>query len=475
MRAEGAVMTDLESAWKLDIAAVGSRISDRSVSPVALTRMMLARVGRIDPRLLSYVTVLEDDALKSAEIAEKEIAGGKYRGPLHGVPIAIKDIYDTRGVRTTACSKVREGYVPEEDCTVVRKFRAAGAVILGKVTTHEFAFGFDSQPTRNAWKLDHIPSGSSGGSGAAIAAGLCFAATGSDTGGSIRAPAAANGIAGIKPTYGRVSKAGVAVLSWSLDHAGPMARTVRDLAILLNIMAGLDPLDPHTKDVAVPDYTASLTGDIRGIRLGIPTDYFSDDVQPQVADAVARAVEVLQSEGATLVPVEISDLDGVLECMLAIAMSEAATYHGSSLRKTPGLFGDETRLLLEAGEMIPATTYIDAQRGRAAIKQAFNRALRDVDVLVTPTQPSTALKIGQKVSKIKSREESVFGVSARFCAPFNISGLPAASVPCGLSSEDLPIGLQIVGKAFDEATVLKVADAYERRTKWHLRYPAIAG
>ena len=437
--------------------------------------MMLDRIGKINSKLLSYVTVLKNDALKSAANAEKEIAGGKYRGPLHGIPIAIKDIYDTKGVKTTACSKVRESYVPEEDCTVVRKFREAGAVILGKVTTHEFAFGFDSHPTKNAWNLDHIPSGSSGGSGAAIAAGLCFAATGSDTGGSIRAPAAANGIAGIKPTYGRVSKAGVAVLSWSLDHAGPMARTVRDLAVLLNIMAGPDPLDPHTKDVAVPDYTADLTGNIRGVKLGVPTNYFNEDMQPAVAEAVAKAIKQMESLGAKAIPLAIPDLDGVLDCMLAIAMSEAAVYHQTSLRATPELFGDETRLLLEAGEMMPATTYINAQRVRTAVKVAFRQALRDVDVLVTPTQPSTALKIGQSVSRIGTREESVFGVSARFCAPFNISGLPAASVPCGFSPEAMPIGLQIIGKPFDEATVLRVADAFERNTEWHLKYPPIAG
>jgi aspartyl-tRNA(Asn)/glutamyl-tRNA(Gln) amidotransferase subunit A len=468
-------MTDLASAWKLDIAGAARQISEKSLSPVALTEMMLDRIARIDPKLRSYITVLKEDALKSAAVAQKEIASGKYKSPLHGVPIAIKDIYDTEGVKTTAGSKVRATYIPESDSTVVRKFREAGAVILGKVTTHEFAFGFDSRPTKNAWNLDHIPSGSSGGSGAAIAAGLCFAATGSDTGGSIRAPAAANGIAGIKPTYGRVSKAGVAVLSWSLDHAGPLARTVRDLAILLNIMAGQDPLDPHTKDVAVPDYTAALTGDIRQVRLGIPTNYFNEDVQPVVAEAVAKAIRHLESLGARAIPVVIRDLDGVLDCMLAIAMSEAAVYHQASLRATPELFGDETRLLLEAGEMVPATTYVNAQRIRTAVRAALKQALRDVDVLVTPTQPMTALKVGQSVSRIGEREESVFAVSARFCAPFNISGLPAASVPCGLSPESMPIGLQIIGKPFDEGTVLKVADAFERNTKWHLKYPPIAG
>jgi aspartyl-tRNA(Asn)/glutamyl-tRNA(Gln) amidotransferase subunit A len=467
-------MTELLGAWKLDIAAAARAIADRSLSPMALTEMMLDRIATIDPKLLSYVTVLPEDALKSAAAAQNEIANGIYKSPLHGVPIAIKDIYDTAGVKTTSCSKVRSNYIPASDSTVVRKFREAGAVILGKVTTHEFSFGFDSHPTKNAWNLDHIPSGSSGGSGAAIAAGLCFAATGSDTGGSIRAPAAANGIAGIKPTYGRVSKAGVAVLSWSLDHAGPMARTVRDLAILLNVMAGQDPLDPHSKGELVPDYTAVLTGDIRGVRLGVPTNYFNEDVQPAVAEAVAHAIRHLESLGAKAIPVAIRDLDGILDSMLAIAMSEAAVYHQASLRATPELFGDETRLLLEAGEMMPATTYINAQRVRAAVTAAFKQVFRDVDVLVTPTQPSTALKIGQSVSRIGQREESVFGVSARFCAPFNMSGLPAASIPCGFSPESMPIGLQIVGKPFDEATVLRVADAFERSTQWHLKHPSIA-
>jgi aspartyl-tRNA(Asn)/glutamyl-tRNA(Gln) amidotransferase subunit A len=467
-------MKDVSDCWKLDIAAVARETSARSLSAVALTEMMLDRIARIDPKLLSYVTVLREDAIRCARQAEKDIADGNYRGPLHGVPVAIKDIYDTKEVRTTACSKVRENHVPVEDATVVRKFREAGAVILGKVTTHEFAFGFDSRPTKNAWNLNHIPSGSSGGSGAAIAAGLCFAATGSDTGGSIRAPAAANGIAGIKPTYGRVSKSGVAVLSWSLDHAGPMARTVRDLAILLGVMAGPDPLDPHTKDVAVPNYVGALNGDIRGIRLGVPSNYFFDDVEPFVGDTVRTAIERLEALGAKAVPLSIPDLDGVLDCMLAIAMSEASAYHQQAMRTTPELFSDETRLLLEAGELMPATTYINAQRSRVAIKNAFKQAMKDVDVLVTPTQPTTALKIGQTTSRIGSREESVFGVSARFCAPFNISGLPAISVPCGFSPDGMPIGLQIIGKPFDEETLFRIADAFERSTEWHLKYPAIA-
>ena len=467
-------MTDLKEAWKLDIADVGTQLADKSLSPVSLTEMMLRRIDAIDPRLQAFVTVLDDSALREATAAEDEILAGRYRGPLHGIPIAIKDIYDTAGVKTTACSRVRANYIPGSDCTVVRKLKEAGAIVLGKVTTHEFAFGFDSYPTRNAWNLDHIPSGSSGGSAAAIAAGLCFAATGSDTGGSIRAPAAANGIVGIKPTYGRVSKAGVAALSWSLDHAGPMARSVRDLAILLGIMAGRDPLDPHTKDVAVPDYTGALSGDVRGVRLGVPTNYFTDDVQPPVTDAVAAAIDHLEALGATAVSVSIENLDGVLDCMLAIAMAEAAVFHQDAMRSSPDLFGDETRLLLEAGSIMPAATYINAHRVRGAVRDAFRRALCDVDVLVTPTQPATAMKVGQALSRIGDREESVFQVSARFCAPLNIAGLPAVSVPCGFSPDELPIGLQIVGKPFDEATVLRVADAYQRSTDFQARHPPIA-
>src|SRR5262249_19039347 len=241
-----------------------------------------------------------------------------------------------------------------------------------------------------------------------------------------------------------------------------------------NIIAGQDSRDPHTKDVPVPDYVAALTGDIRGMRLGVPTNYFTDDVDPAVAEAVAKAIKELASLGSAIVPIEIAELDGVLECMLAIAMSEASAYHQASLRAMPDLFGDETRRLLETGEMTLATTYINAQRARFAIKSAFREAFRGVDVILTPTQPTTALKIGQSMSRIGSKEESVFAVSARFCAPLNLSGLPAASLPCGLSPGRMPIGLQIIGKPFEEATVLRVADAFERNTDWHRKYPPIA-
>lgn len=457
----------------LTIAEAARNIRKRSLSPVELTGAVLDRIHAVDGRLKSYVTVLDRQARAEAKRAESDIARGRYRGPLHGIPIAIKDLYDTAGVKTTSCSKIRRNYVPKADCTVVRKLREAGAIILGKVTTHEFAFGFDAPPTRNPWNLNCTPSGSSGGSGAALAAGLCLGATGSDTGGSIRAPGAVNGIAGIKPTYGRVSKHGVATLSWSLDHAGPMARTAEDLALMLNAMAGHDPMDPTTRDIPVPDYASALSGDIEGVRIGVPTNYFFDDVQPAVKNAVTSAIGVLKKLGAKIVDVRIANFDDVLSTFFSIVMPEAATYHQRTFRTRGGEYGADVRQLLETGQLYLATTYIAAQRNRSAIRAALNAALDPVDVLVMPTLPTVAARVGQEVYKWKNREEPVFEACARFLSPFNLAGLPAASVPCGLSRDNMPIGLQIAGRAFDEATVLKVADAFDRAKQWHKRRPAL--
>jgi aspartyl-tRNA(Asn)/glutamyl-tRNA(Gln) amidotransferase subunit A len=459
----------------LDIAAAAKAIASKSLSCTELTERTLERIALVDPHLRAYVEVLTEDARASAMKADAEIRRGRYRGPLHGIPVAIKALYDVKGVRTTSCSRVRQDYVPQADSTVVRKLREGGAVILGMVTCHEFAFGFDSVPTRNPWNIDHIPSGSSGGTGAAVAAGLCFGGTGTDTGGSIRAPSAANGIAGIKPSYGRVSKAGVTALSWSLDHAGPMAKSVRDLAILLNVMAGVDPIDPHTIDVEVPDYTQALVGDIRGLRLGVPTNYFFDDVQPAVGDAVTEAARQFEKLGATIVSITIPFDGRIIDSWVAIAVAEAAVYHQQSFRAGADLYGDNVRLLLEAGELTLATTYINAQRARLSWKSSLKQAMQDVDVIVTPTLPNTAMKVGETTIKIGLKEETVFAVSARFCAPFDMVGLPAASIPCGFAPNGLPIGLQIVGKPFGEETVLKLGHAFERNTDYHLRRPRLPG
>jgi aspartyl-tRNA(Asn)/glutamyl-tRNA(Gln) amidotransferase subunit A len=465
----------MEDIADLDIAGVAKAISSKSLSPIELTERMLKRISLVDPYLKAYVELLSEQARQAAKEADAEIRSGRYRGPLHGVPISIKALYDLKGVRSASGSKVREDYIPKADPTVIQKLKEAGAIILGTTTTYEFAFGFDAPPTRNAWNIDHIPSGSSGGAAAAVAAGLCFAGIGSDSGGSIRTPAAANGVAGIKPSYGRVSRTGITVVSWSLDHPAPIGKTVSDLAILLGIMSGVDPKDPYTKHVAIPDYTRAIAGDIRGMRVGLPTNYFFDDIQPAVGDAVTNAVRRLEKLGAIIVPIAVQGIDGIIDSWLPIAIAEAATYHQQSFRTKADLYDEDVRRLLEAGELMLATTYINAQRVRMAWKLSLKDAMRDVDVIVTPTLPNTAMKVGETISRIGSKEESVFAVSARFVAPFNMSGLPAASIPCGFAPNGLPIGLQIVGKPFDEATVLQLGHTFERDTDYHLKRPRLPG
>ena len=453
----------------LDTAAMGIRKG--SLSPVALTEAVLERIERLDSKLKVFVTLLGDEALDLAMAAEKAIRQGTIIGPLHGIPIGIKDLYDTKNVRTTSCSRVRQNYVPTQDANTVAKLRAAGAIILGKVTTHEFAFGFDAPPTRNPWNTEHTPSGSSGGSGAGLAAGFFFGATGSDTGGSIRAPAAANGISGIKPTYGRVSKHGVSVLSWTLDHMGPMARSARDLALMLQIMAGADENDPTTINEPVPDYTAALTGSIAGLKLGVPNSYFFDSAIPEVQSTVNSAIDVLGQAGAKIVKVTIPNLEFILENFFSIVVPEAASYHLRTFQDDPSAYNDDVRELLEQGNIVFATTYINAMRSRNAIREGFRKAFDGIDALLVPGLPVTAPKVGQSTYDWGSWKEPVFRAHARYNCPFNLSGLPAVTIPCGFANDGLPVGLQIAGKPFDEATVLRVADAYQRQTDWHLRRP----
>ncbi len=462
-----------EPLYYLEIAEAAERIRNKTLSPVELTRAVLARIDEKDGRIKAFVTLLRDQALSDAAEAEKRVQAGDYRGPLDGIPIVIKDLYDTAGVRTTSCSKVRENFVPDQDATTVAKLRAAGAVILGKVATHEFAFGFDAPPAGNPWNIDHTPSGSSGGSAASLAAGFCLGATGSDTGGSIRAPAAACGVSGIKPTYGRASKHGVAVLSWSLDHTGPLTRSAWDLALMLEVMAGHDPLDPTTIDVPVPNYSTALDGNIAGVRVGVPQNYFFEQVDPAVGEIVRAAIGQLESQGAQLVDVTIGDLDHLVESFLSIVQPEAAAYHLETFKTHSGEYNDDVRLLLEQGQLILATTYVNALRSRAVIQDSFHKAFADIDVLVTPGLPVTAPRKDQETYTWPDGEELVFRAHARFNCPFNLSGLPGATVPCGFAPDGLPVGIQIVGKPFDEGMVLRVADAYQRETDWHKRRPSL--
>jgi len=457
----------------LTITDLSRVIHDREVSPTEVTRAMLDRVARVDPRINSYITVTSDLALQQAKQAEQDLVSGKDAGPLHGVPIALKDLYATKGIRTTGHSKVLVDSVPVEDATVTTLLRLAGAVLLGKLAMHEFAFGapgFDTPfpPARNPWGLEHITGGSSSGSGAALAAGLCYGALGSDTGGSIRSPAALCGVAGIKPTYGRASRAGVLPLSWSLDHVGPMARSVADCALMLEAIAGYDPKDPASADVAVPDFTSGLNDGVAGLRIGVPRDWFNeaDGTHPEVLAAFEAALAVLAGEGAQIVDVDSAPFIKARAANTIIMISEAYAYHEDTLKTRPQDLSSGVRNRAREGAFISAADYVDAQRARVVLGNQVRSILREVDVIASPAAPQPAETFEEQDPDARYRMPSYTPI-------YNLTGLPAMSVPCGFSSDGFPIGLQIAGRAFDEATVLRVAQAYERATGWHQRHPEL--
>ena len=458
----------------MTIAQAAPLLRDGQLSPVELTRAFLERIEAIDGRLNSYVTLLPERALAQARAAEAEILRGDYRGPLHGIPIGLKDLYDTAGILTTAMSRVTPDRVPTEDATTVARLNQAGTILLGKLAMHEFALGgpdFTSlfPPARNPWNLAHIPGGSSSGSGAAVAAGLCMGALGSDTGGSIRGPASMCGIVGIKPTYGRVSNFGVVPLSWSQDHCGPMTWTVADNALMLQALAGHDPKDPTTSTAPVPDYSAALRDGIAGMTIGVPRRYFFEagpDVEPETLDAIEGALEVMAELGATVRDVDIPHVEQSRAANQTIMMGEAFAYHEHNLKTRREDYGAMVRDRFLLGGMLTISDYVQAQRVRSLIKREMADALREVDVLVTPTSPKPAAAL-----EGYSGGATLTGPS--FTGPFNASGIPAISTPGGFSSDGLPIGLQIAGKPFDEATVLRVAYAYEQAARWFERRPEV--
>ena len=458
----------------MTIAQAAPLLRDGQLSPVELTRAFLERIEAIDGRLNSYVTLLPERALAQARAAEAEILRGDYRGPLHGIPIGLKDLYDTAGILTTAMSRVTPDRVPTEDATTVARLNQAGTILLGKLAMHEFALGgpdFTSlfPPARNPWNLAHIPGGSSSGSGAAVAAGLCMGALGSDTGGSIRGPASMCGIVGIKPTYGRVSNFGVVPLSWSQDHCGPMTWTVADNALMLQALAGHDPKDPTTSTAPVPDYSAALRDGIAGMTIGVPRRYFFEsgpDVAPETLAAIEGALEVMAELGATVRDVDIPHVEQSRAANQTIMMGEAFAYHEHNLKTRREDYGAMVRDRFLLGGMLTISDYVQAQRVRSLIKREMADALREVDVLVTPTSPKPAAAL-----EGYSGGATLTGPS--FTGPFNASGIPAISTPGGFSSDGLPIGLQIAGKPFDEATVLRVAYAYEQAARWFERRPEV--
>lgn len=454
------------------------RVRRKEISPVEIVRKTLERIESQGSSLNSYITVMGEQALADARTAEGEIRRGNYRGPLHGLPVAVKDIFATRGVRTTAGSKILSNWVPDYDATVVTRLRKAGAVLIGKTNMHEFSYGVTSDnphygPVRNPWDPKRIPGGSSGGSGAAVATSLCAAALGSDTGGSIRIPAAACGVVGLKPTYGRVSRHGAVPFAWSLDHVGPIARTVEDAAVLLKVIAGHDAKDATSSQLPVPEYTQALRESVKGLRLGIPRNFFFEHVDSKTLSAVRAAVQELERLGARTVQLKLQHFEHCAAAAAQITLVEAASYHEPYIRQGMQNYGDDVRLRLYAARNFLATDYVKSQRARTLLQEELTKAFEQADVIVTPTLPAPPPPIGQYFVQSGDMREHVIDAFIRFNNPFNLTGMPAISVPCGFGSENLPIGLQIAGKPFDEAMVLRVAHAYQVHTSWHKKHPSL--
>jgi aspartyl-tRNA(Asn)/glutamyl-tRNA(Gln) amidotransferase subunit A len=464
------------------IGELAAKIQAREMSPVEVTRAQLDRIDRLDTTLNAYLTVLAEQALQEARAAEQEIMRGHYRGPLHGVPIAVKDLFEMRGVKTTAGSVILKDYVSAGDATVLARLRQQGAVVLGKLQLHEFAYGGSGVnphygTPKNPWALDRVPGGSSSGSGVAVAAGLAFGALGTDTGGSVRMPAALCSIVGLKPTYGRCSRAGIIPLAWSLDHPGPMVRSVADAALMLNVIAGHDPRDPATVQRAVPDYAQGLTNDLRGVRIGMPRLVLWEDLDPEVETVMDAAVQQLTQLGgrlgAHLEEVMLPQMRHAVLASSIIIGAEGAAYHRERLRTVADQYGEDVRLRLKQGALLPASAYVKAQRLRGIIRRELEGVLAKVDVLLTPTIPIATPTIERCTVKPGTPLPPELLHLPKLTRPFNLTGHPVISVPCGFTPSGMPVGLQIVGRAFDEAMVLRVAHAYEQATPWHRQHPRL--
>jgi aspartyl-tRNA(Asn)/glutamyl-tRNA(Gln) amidotransferase subunit A len=457
--------------WRQPIETLAPAIRSGKVSPVALAEACLDRIEQVDGRLDSFIHV-SAHALEAARTAERAIKQGHWRGPLHGIPIGVKDNYLTQDMPTTVGTRAAGLNYPMRDSAAAARLRAAGAVLIGKTRTHEFAWGNVTPPVRNPWDLTRVPSGSSGGSGAAVAAGLCVAGLGSDTGGSIRMPAAACGTVGLKATFGRVSRDGVVPHSWSLDHAGPLTRTVADTAHMMQVLAGYDAADPACQDQPVPDYTQALERPVKGLTLGVCRNHFFDNLQEDVGVAVEQAIDDLARAGATVRDLRIPLLEHGLGAIFAIELSSSTAYHDQSLRA--GRVADyqpDVRTLVEMGRLVTGPDYLKAEQYRTALMDAYREVFESVDVVIGPTTPITAWKRGEWTVQVHGKPESVLAASWRFTYPYNLTGLPAISVPCGFDRDGLPIGLQLAARPFDEMTVLRVAHAYERSHEWKERWP----
>jgi aspartyl-tRNA(Asn)/glutamyl-tRNA(Gln) amidotransferase subunit A len=464
----------------LPAARQAALVRDRRLSPVALTRGYLERIERLDGRLRAYITVCADAALQAAQQAEDDVARGVPLGPLHGVPYAVKDQFATAGVPTTAGSRLLADNVPDEDATVVARLTAAGGILLGKLNLTEFALGgtihFPFGQPRNPWNTEHDTGGSSAGAGAAVAAALCGVALGEDTGGSVRTPASWCGVAGHRPTWGLVSRHGCVPLAWSLDAPGPLGRTVEDCALLLGIIAGHDERDPLTTRRAPPDYLLALTGDVRGLRMGLIRELtHGEETDAEVQAAVIEAAGVLARLGADIEEVSLPMLPSAGAAFMALCDSEGTARHLHWLRTRPDDYDQGTRRRLLAAGLLPAALVHKAQQARALVRQQIVEALAEHDVLLAPTSHRPAPTIAAFTAPITSKAEAAsrFFTRRSFTTPAALAGAPALAVPCGFSAAGLPLSLQVIGRRFEDATVLRVGHAYEQATEWHRRRPGL--
>ena len=463
----------------LSITETASLIRGGEASPVEVTQAYLERIDSLNDELGAYISVMGEQALAQARQAEADMQAGAYKGALHGIPIAIKDIIYTKGTPTTGGSKVLANFIPDEDSTIVQRLDAAGAVLLGKLNLSEFAIGGTIDhpfgTPRNPWNTQHTAGGSSSGSGVAAAGGLCAGALGSDTGGSVRGPAAFCGIVGLRPTYGRVTRHGVLPMCWSMDTVGPMTRNVADCALMLNAIDGHDPRDPTSGRAPVPDYTASLSDGVRGLRIGLPTEMFDfDGLNAEVRQSVMRAVSVLEEQGATADQISLPTSAHSGAVFIATADVDAAAYHHDWLRTRGDDYDWSTRARLESAALTPGWAYLKAQRARTLIANELQAALERFDALILPSGPVAAPTIAASTGRPGGYYQGKLDMGRRrYTSPAALAGMPAISVPCGFSDDGLPIGMQIIGRRFAEPTLFQVAHAYERATDWHERHPAM--
>jgi aspartyl-tRNA(Asn)/glutamyl-tRNA(Gln) amidotransferase subunit A len=467
---------------QLGLSEASQLVRSKKVSPVELTHECLSRIERLNPKLNAFITVTADSALAEARQAEAEIQHDRWRGPLHGIPIALKDLIDTAGVRTTAASGLFKDRIPARDAEIVRRLKAAGAVLLGKLNLHEFAYGGSSVisyfgPVHNPWNLDYSPGGSSGGSAAAVAAQLCYGAIGSDTGGSIRQPAGYCGVVGLKPTYGRVSTSGVIPLSWSLDHLGPITRTVTDADLMLQVIAGYDAQDTASIDVPIPNYAPTIAAATSSLRLGILRAYFYEALHPEIHAAMEAALSVLKTLTRTqrdIASLATSDTyASIMDPYVTILRAEAYAYHKEHVSKSPELYQAQTLKRIQAGADVTTSAYIQARRQLEQVRRSVAQVFETVDLLITPTACVPPFAIADLLADPNTLREKEL-LMLHNTRPFNMLGLPTVSVPCGFTRANLPIGMQITGPPDGEATVLRLAYAYEQATEWHKRKPNLS-